>query len=102
MEKVYGDNYLNSKFGSKFCCKAAKLIAVSVFCLIGAACAGSSGVGQYGWAANGHLRPGPSHAPELIGVFDKLSDCKDAADAWASRQVVGNPVHAQCLPVDRD
>ena len=46
--------------------------------------------------------PGPSGEPEIIGVYDKEADCIAAGEAWMSRQVVGNPVYADCLPVDRD
>ncbi len=54
------------------------------------------------WTAQGYLSPGPAGEPEIIGVYDNEADCIAAGDAWMSRQVVGNPVYADCLPVDRD
>ncbi len=60
----------------------------------------SSGNGQ--WAAHGYLKPGPSSEPELIGVYESVKECEAAADSWASRQVVGNPIFAECYPVDRN
>ena len=53
------------------------------------------------WAAHGYLTPGPTSEPEIIGVFDALSECNAAAEAWTTRQVVGNPVFAECYQVDR-
>lgn len=53
------------------------------------------------WAANGWLSPGPSGEPEIIGTFVRREDCEAAAEAWKQRQVVGNPVYAACLPIDR-
>lgn len=54
------------------------------------------------WAAHGFLSPGATGDSELIGVFEKKMECEAAAEGWMSRQVVGNPVSAECLPVDRD
>jgi hypothetical protein len=54
------------------------------------------------WTAQGYLTPGPTGIPEIIGVYDNESDCVAAGEAWMSRQVVGNPVFADCLPVDHN
>ncbi len=54
------------------------------------------------WTAQGYLTPGPSGEPEIIGVYDNKADCIAAGEEWMSRQVVGNPVYADCLPVDQD
>ncbi len=54
------------------------------------------------WAAHGFLTPGPTSDPELIGVYDSEGECHAAGEAWMSRQVVGNPVSAECYPVDRN
>lgn len=54
------------------------------------------------YAAYGYLTPGPTSEPEMIGVYDLLGQCEAAGKAWASRQVVGNPVFTECLPVDRN
>ena len=54
------------------------------------------------YAAHGYLSPGPTGEPELIGIYDSMGACQAAADAWASRQVVGNPVYSECLPIDRN
>ena len=53
------------------------------------------------WAAHGYLTPGPTSEPEIIGVFKTRAECHAAGENWMSRQVVGNPVFADCLPVDR-
>lgn len=71
-------------------------IIFALSCVVGA-CATYQ---QY--AAHGYLTPGPTGNPELIGVFDNYIACEEAAQDWASRQVVGNPVFAECLPVDRN
>ncbi len=54
------------------------------------------------WTAQGYLTPGPSGNPEIIGLYASESECVAAGEAWMSRQVVGNPVYADCLPVDHD
>ena len=54
------------------------------------------------WTAQGYLSPAPAGEPEIIGVYDNEDDCVAAGEAWMSRQVVGNPVYADCLPVDHD
>jgi len=53
------------------------------------------------WTAHGYLTPGPTSDPEIIGTFASEAECRDAVDGWMSRQVVGNPVSGECLPVDR-
>ncbi|HNR76850.1 MAG TPA: hypothetical protein PKM48_06945 [Parvularculaceae bacterium] len=54
-----------------------------------------------GWTAHGYLTPGPTSEPEIIGTYATERECRDAVDGWMSRQVVGNPVFGECLPVDR-
>ncbi len=54
------------------------------------------------WTAQGYLTPGPTGTPEIIGVYETQAECVDAGEAWMSRQVVGNPVYADCLPTDRN
>ncbi|WDI31272.1 hypothetical protein PUV54_15085 [Hyphococcus flavus] len=54
------------------------------------------------WTALGYLTPGPTSEPEVIGVYERQSDCIAAGEAWMSRQVVGNPVFSECLPTDRN
>ena len=53
------------------------------------------------WAAHGYLSPSPTTEPELIGIYYSVKACRAAADEWASTQVVGNPVYAECYPVDK-
>ena len=65
-------------------------------------CASTEGVAVEEYAAYGYLSPAPTTKPELIGVFETVKECETAADGWASRQVVGNPVYAECYPVDRN
>ncbi|GAB4518410.1 MAG: hypothetical protein Kow00133_03460 [Amphiplicatus sp.] len=53
------------------------------------------------WAANGWLTPGPTGEPEIIGLYVTRKQCEAAVEDWLSRQVVGNPVYGECLPIDR-
>ncbi len=73
--------------------------AITLACLAASACA-TQPVKVYEWTAQGYLTPGPTGEPEIIGVYDNEADCVAAGQAWMSRQVVGNPVYADCLPVD--
>ena len=54
------------------------------------------------WSATGYLQPNATGDPELIGFYFTQRECLQAADEWRTRQVVGNPVFAECLPVDRN
>jgi hypothetical protein len=54
------------------------------------------------WTAQGYLSPAPTGTPEIIGVYETEAECVAAGEAWMSRQVVGNPVYADCLPTDRN
>ena len=56
--------------------------------------------GQGAWAAYGYLAPVRTEGGEFIGAFDSKADCQAAVDGWMARQVVGNPVSGECLPVD--
>ncbi|MEM9014690.1 MAG: hypothetical protein AAGB02_06250 [Pseudomonadota bacterium] len=76
-------------------------VCVGAIAVILAACA-TNGESTKIWAANGYLTPGPTGAPNVIGEYADRSDCLEAAENWASRQVVGNPVFTECLPMDRD
>ena len=81
-----------------------RLTAISLtFCA--AACAtkapASKTDGSLGWAAHGYLTPGMTDDPEFIGAYASEAECLDAVDDWMSRQVVGNPVSGECLPVDQ-
>lgn len=60
-----------------------------------------SSAGEPQWAANGWLTPDPSGEPEIIGLYMTREACEAAVDDWMSRQLVGNPVHGECLPIDR-
>ena len=80
---------------------ANRAIAAALALLLGA-CAHNAPQPREAWAAHGYLRPDPTGASELIGVFDTVEECRAAADDWASRQVVGNPVFADCYPVDQN
>lgn len=53
------------------------------------------------WAAHGYLSPGGEGGSEFIGAYASEAACRAAVDNWMSRQVVGNPVSGECLPVDR-
>lgn len=58
-------------------------------------------VAALNWTAHGYLTPGATDDPEIIGTYASEADCQVAVDWWMSRQVVGNPVSGECLPVDR-
>lgn len=64
-----------------------------------AACV-TGGASTVRWAAHGYLTAGPNSDPEIIGAYDSEAECRAAVEAWMSRQVVGNPVSGDCLPVD--
>ncbi len=65
-----------------------------------AACATAGGAPDMRWAAHGYLTPGGDSDPEIIGDYDSQAECRAAVDYWMSRQVVGNPVSGECLPLD--
>jgi hypothetical protein len=64
-----------------------------------AACA-TGGASGLRWAAHGYLTAGPNGDPEIIGAYLTEAECRAAVEAWMSRQVVGNPVSGDCLPID--
>lgn len=64
------------------------------------ACATQGGSTGQRWAAHGYLTPGPTSEPEIIGSYESEAECRAAVEAWMSRQVVGNPVSGDCLPID--
>jgi hypothetical protein len=80
-----------------------RLIAAAL--TFGAAACATDGAGPNDagpeWAAHGYLTPGPTSDPEIIGAYASEAECREAVDNWMSRQVVGNPVSGECLPVDR-
>ncbi len=83
--------------------KRRHLWFVLAFAAAVSACAtqgGSSGVTGLRWAAHGYLAPGPTSEPEIIGSYESEAECRAAVEAWMSRQVVGNPVSGDCLPID--
>ena len=66
--------------------------------LLSAACATSQGDSAQ-WVAHGYLAPGPTSNPETVGSYPTRAECDAAGDAWMSRQVVGNPIFAECILV---
>ena len=81
----------------KFC----RVAAIAVAFAAASACA-TQHQAVHEWTAQGYLSPGPSSEPEIIGIYDNEVECIAAGEAWMSRQVVGHPVYADCLPVDHD
>ena len=79
--------------------QAEYCVAIIIVALAASSCATQPEV--YEWTAQGYLSPAPTGEPEIIGLYDNEADCIAAGKAWMSRQVVGNPVYADCLPVDR-
>lgn len=76
-------------------------VAAIIFPLAASACATQQGAYQE-WTALGYLTPGPTGEPEIIGLYETERECREAGEAWMSRQVAGNPVYADCLPTDRN
>ncbi len=74
----------------------------SLLCVFATACATSGDATFKEFAAYGYLTPGPTSEPELIGIYDSVEACEAAAKEWTMRQVVGNPIFAECYPVDRN
>ncbi|MEO1250941.1 MAG: hypothetical protein AAFW81_01185 [Pseudomonadota bacterium] len=72
---------------------------VASLCAVAASCAGKV---EQTFGAYGFLSPAPTGQGELIGVYDTRAECQAAAENWMSRQVVGNPVSAECYPSDPD
>ena len=81
--------------------RAAALAALTFGAVACATQGGGPGASAPGWAAHGYLTPGPTSDPEIIGAYASEAECMAAVEAWMSRQVVGNPVSGECLPVDR-
>lgn len=48
------------------------------------------------------MAPGPVGDSEIIGLYFDRDDCEAAADDWMARQVAGNPVFADCYPIDKN
>ena len=89
---------MNTRFRKNPLFRVATLGLATIFL---SACANFSGAGARQWTAHGFFSADQSDEPELIGVFDNLSDCNTAADAWETSQVAAQPVSADCFPVDR-
>ncbi|MFC2953344.1 hypothetical protein ACFOOP_15515 [Marinicaulis aureus] len=91
---------------SDFCLSRRAATYFRVATILALTCAASACATQHHvvheWTAQGYLSPAPTGEPEIIGVYDNEDDCVAAGEAWMSRQVVGNPVYADCLPVDHD
>ena len=64
------------------------------------ACASVSSENELEYVALGYLSATPTSESIRIGEFDNSDECRAAADEWASRQVVGNPVVANCYRND--
>jgi len=76
-------------------------IILSVIGAVSACAHGPARVEQNNYGAYGYLSPGPTGEPEFIGSYPTLKECEAAANEWTTRQVVGNPIHAECYPVDK-
>jgi len=66
-----------------------------------AGCAGVPAEPGENWAAHGFMAPGPFGESEIIGLYARRADCDRAARNWTERQVAGNPVFAECYPIDK-
>lgn len=82
-------------------CAAAMAASLFVASCSTTAPDGISGAGaEPRWQANGYLSPWRNDNPDVIGQFVDRKSCVAAAEGWKSRQVVGNPIFAECLPID--
>lgn len=79
---------------------AAAMILAQACATGGGSVAAKDGAAEPRWQATGYLTPGRSDAAEIIGQFADRKDCESAAAGWMNRQVVGNPIFAECLPID--
>ncbi len=75
--------------------------AATLFMLSASACA-TQHDGYEAWTALGYLTPGPTSEPEVIGVYATEGECEKATRDWMSRQVVGNPIFAECMTTDQN
>lgn len=78
-----------------------QLVRIAAFCCIAAcaaSCAGNGDSSDQRWVAKGWLSPTPQGEAEIIGEYSERAKCEAAVDDWLTHQVVGNPVHAECLP----
>jgi len=66
-----------------------------------AGCAGVPAEPGENWAAHGFMAPGPVGESEIIGLYVDRGECERAARDWTERQVAGNPVFAECYPIDK-
>ena len=90
-------------FGKSSFVRRTFFAAVLVGCFVITGCVSdntTSVAPSKSWSANGYLTPGPTGEPDFVDLFYTQADCLKAADAWASQQVVGNPVFTECLPID--
>ena len=53
------------------------------------------------WAAHGFMAPEPVGESEIIGLYADRRACERAAREWTERQVAGQPVFADCYPIDK-
>lgn len=85
--------------------RTSRIAICCSFAIAAASCATSEPVDYVAeesqWAANGWLNPGRAGEPEIIGLYATRRACERAVREWMSRQVVGNPVDGECLPIDR-
>lgn len=88
----------SNKMRSRIFCSAALLACVTA----ASSCATSQQTAVDEFGAYGYLTPGPTSEPELIGIYASKKECREAADDWEGRQVVGNPIFAECYPVDKN
>ena len=75
-----------------------RFVVMAVIAGAAAACATHSD--SAGFDAYGYLSPSLTAEGAFIGNYPSRAECKAAGEAWMSQQVVGNPVRAECFPVD--
>lgn len=79
---------------------ASILLCLAFGCATKSASGAATAKSEPRWQANGYLSPGRTLDPQIIGQFARKKDCEAAAEEWMQRQVVGNPIFAECLPID--
>lgn len=79
----------------------AKRVVAIVALFVIAGCQNAAMPATEEWGAHGFMAPGPIGESEIIGLFYDRQECEQAAEDWMARQVAGNPVFADCYPVDK-
>lgn len=87
--------------GARGAARAGRWAAAMTLAVFLAACASVESEPSEGWAAHGFMAPAPVGESEIIGLYVDRRACERAAEEWTERQVAGQPVFAECYPIDK-